>query len=155
MNKYSTLLLAFVLASCAGTDYHQTQTISTRSIDCVVRLNSKYHNLWFDLHDENPQDAKITVKAWATNLGHDVILTRYRVYDGSISPSGICVPAYQEPLKISSGERKLFYVGPIEQLAITFMEPPQSSARLRIEVLLDEAPKEPLHGRFASTWGGP
>lgn len=155
MNKYSTLLLVFVLASCAGADYHQTQTISTRNIDCKVRLKSKYHNVWFDLHDEDSSDAKIGVKAWATNLGHDVIITRYRVYDGSISPSGLCVPVYQKPLKISSGERQLFYAGPIEQLAMTFIEYPQSGARLRIEVLLDEAPKKPLHGSFASNWGGP
>jgi hypothetical protein len=155
MTKWLCLPVALLLVSCAGADYRRTLNITTSSFHEEIRLKKKHHDLWFDLYNEESINARILSKAWATNLSNNTIKTDYEVYDGSVPSSGPCVPIHRKPILIHPGQRELFYSGPVDTLGMSFSEPPQNGAKLRIDVLLEKSPTKPLIGSFASTWGGP
>ena len=157
MSRIVTFLLILTLSSCVGTNYRRTLAIDSSKFQSEVRLSSKYHDVWFDVHEEESPDAKIMAKAWVTNLSKDTIKTNYAKYDGKEPTGNLYLPMHKKPLEVAHNERRIFFEGPIHLLGMSFTEDhaPATGTKIRIEVLLDKAPQKPLHGSFASNWGGP
>lgn len=155
MYKGIPYLFLLMLSSCVGTNFRRTLSIDSSNFAYEVRLSSKHHDVWFDVHDEESPDAKITAKAWVTNLGKDSIKTHYKQFDGKEPTGNLYLPILKKPLEVAHNERRFFFEGPIHLLGMSFTEPPASGTTIRIEVLFNKAPQEPLHGSFASNWGGP
>ena len=155
MSKAATFLLIFILSSCAGANYRRTLSIEASTFEYELRLSSRYHDVWFDVHDERSPESKLMARAWVTNLSGDAIKTNYVKYDGKEPTGNLYQPIMRKPLVVAHNESRMFFEGPIHLLGMSFTEAPVSGTKIRIKILLSKVPQKPLRGSFASTWGGP